>query len=481
MGADNVLVKGAATAYKNRDAAGMKAAAQGLDKITQTADKMVAAQKEKKEALKKERDVASKSITKIATNMAENYKSLGKEEFGVWKNDVSVLREEMNAALEPPRDEDAIMDINLKLSELKSKGMKAKDGYEAIMEGWQGDPKTKEPIWDTKAMTDEGIDAHDNFMKNPTRKFVRNEDGEDAYSWDVLGDDGEPVQRKTPAGDLMTDASGQPMYETQTYTLDELNDFTVLPPTESATKYMDHITEKTQLFSETQGDIKVEDLRNEVSEMIPKDEKALRSWAKSNPTKSTNLDIEKYLEEHPLLNKGFYKDLGIKDVSGPDGVKDNIIDEHDLVSAGDKDMIVQAIMNADNPDITHSVLTDIYTTIGYNTIHKIEYKENEDGTYQGNKDYTPSDTKLMQDNIDIDVITGEQRAQTMEKLKALSDPANLKQYESMTEEAIASRIGVDPKKKILNPKSGEYETITTYIANATNKKAAAKGGSLDNI
>ena len=54
-----------------------------------------------------------------------------------------------------------------------------------------------------------------------------------------------------------------------------------------------------------------------------------------------------------------------------------------------------------------------------------------------------------------------------------SDPANLKQYESMTEEAIASRIGVDPKKKILNPESGEYETIATYIANATNKKATS--------
>jgi len=461
MGADNILVQGAATAYKNRDAAGMKSAAQGLDKITQTADKMVAAQKEKKDTLQKERDKASKSITKTATEMADNFKSLGKEEFGVWKEDVSGLREEMNAALEPPRNEDAVMDINLRLSELKSKGMKAKDGYEAIMEGWEGEDG--EPTWDTKAMTDEGITAHENFMKNPTRKFVRNEDGEDAYTWeqanpDYLDDIATPNVSKTiPV----------------TYTLDELNDFTVLPPTESATKYMDHITEKTQLFSETQGDIKVEDLRNEVSEMIPKDEKALRSWAKSNPTKSTNLDIEKYLEEHPLLNKGFYKDLGIKDVSGPDGVKDNIIDEHDLVSAGDKDMIVQAIMNADNPDITHSVLTDIYTTIGYNTIHKVEYKENEDGTYQGNKDYTPSDTKLMQDNIDIDVITGEQRAQTMEKLKALSDPANLKQYESMTEEAIASRIGVDPKKKILNPESGEYETIATYIANATNKKATS--------
>ena len=379
MGADNVLVKGAATAYKNRDAAGMKAAAQGLDKITQTADKMVAAQKEKKEALKKERDVASKSITQTATDMAENYKSLGKEEFGVWKNDVSVLREEMNAALEPPRDEDAVMDINLKLSELKSKGMKAKDGYEAIMEGWQGDPKTKEPIWDTKAMTDEGIAAHDNFMKNPTRKFVRNEDGEDAYTWQKLDKEGNPIPKLTPAGDPMMNFDGTPMFESDTYTLDELNDLTALPQTENGMAYMDNITEKKKLFLETKGDIAIEDVRKEVAGIIPKDEKALRSWAKSNPTGDTELDIEGYLMDHPLLNKGFYKDLGIEDEN-----KDGVIDENDVVSAEDKEMIVQSIMNADNPDITHSVLTDIYTSIGMNTI-----------VGKKNKDYSPDDTKNM--------------------------------------------------------------------------------------
>ena len=454
MAADNILVQGAATAYKNRDAAGMKSAAQGLDKITQTADKMVAAQKEKRDTLQKERDKASKSITKTATEMADNFKSLGKEEFGVWKEDVSGLREEMNAALEPPRDEDAVMDINLRLSELKSKGMKAKDGYEAIMEGWEGEDG--EPTWDTKAMTDEGITAHENFMKNPTKKFVRNEDGEDAYSWNALGDDGEPIQKKTPAGDLMTDASGQPIYETQTYTLDELNDFTVLPPTESATKYMDHITEKTQLFSETQGDIKVEDLRNEVSEMIPKDEKALRSWAKSNPTKSTNLDIEGYLLDHPLLNKGFYKDLGVKDVSGPNGKPDGKIDENDVVSAEDKDMIVQAIMNADNPDITHSILTDIYTDIGYNTIHGKE-----------NKDYSPEDTKLMGGEVDTEKITGELKGAKVDGMKSLMKNGAT---EGDNEADIIRKLKLSPEDLesgiIIN---GELTKVSTIIADATKK------------
>jgi hypothetical protein len=44
-------------------------------------------------------------------------------------------------------------------------------------------------------------------------------------------------------------------------------------------------------------------------------------------------------------------------------------------------------------------------------------------------------------------------------------------YKGWTTEAIAKDIGVDPKQGIVNPTNGEEETIATYIAKATNKKA----------
>ena len=455
MGADNVLVKGARDAYKNRDAAGMKEAGQGLDKITSAVNEWAVAKKEQKtkefNKLKqdKERDIAQKDITKRATEMADSYKSLGQEEFGVWKDDVRGLIEEMNAALEPPRDEEAIMDINMRLGELKSKGMKAKDGYEAIMDGWQADEKTGEPAWDTKAMTEEGLSAHQNFMKNPSRRFVRNEDGEDAYQWDVLDDNGEPVQKTTPAGDPMTDGYGQPIYETQTYTLDELNDFTALPETENGMAYMDLITEKKQLFSDTQGEIKVEDLRKQVGDMIPKNEKALRSWAKSNPTEDTNLDVYGYLLDHPLLNKGNYKDLGVTDKNG-----DGVIDEFDVVSAEDKEAIVESIMNADDPEITHEVLTDIYTDIGYKSIHGEENKD---------------DTKLMSGEVNVEDIKTKLKGAKVDGMKNLIEKgpeegdnlATITRKLNLSPEDLESGITIN----------GKLMKVSSVIADAVKKKA----------
>ena len=44
----------------------------------------------------------------------------------------------------------------------------------------------------------------------------------------------------------------------------------------------------------------------------------------------------------------------------------------------------------------------------------------------------------------------------------------------MSVEAIANKIGVDPKGQILNPQTGQMESVSTYIANAANKKAKGK-------
>ena len=440
MGADQVLVQGAADAYKNRDAAGIKAASEGLDKITTSINEWRDAKVKENEEQKRLQEQAQTEMTKICTEMAPHHKALGKDAYEVFKADVGGLREEMKMAVGPPRDEDAIMDINTRLAEMKSGAMADKDGYEAIVEGYESN------AFDVKAMDPEHVAIHKEFLSNPTKKFVRTEDGKSAYTWEI------------PNPDYLDDIATPNVPQTiqrEPITLDELNDMTIMPETENGMKYMDHITEKKQLFGETQGEIKVEDLRRDVSKMIPKDPKALKAWAKSNPTENSELDVYQYLIDHPLLNEASYEELGVQDTNN-----DQVINHLDLVSDEDKDLLIQKIMNAENPDITHEVLTDIYTSIGYNTIHGKE-----------NKDYTPDDKKLMGDQVNPEAEgasiqqnklnelkkgkkAGESDAAFIERLKLTDDEVKNGIYDPDTKQDISISSEILKKPKAGGDKTG---------------------------
>lgn len=441
MGADNVLVKGARDAYKNRDAAGMKTAGEGLDKITSSINQWAQNKKQEDDAAQKLKDDAQIEITKTATEMADNFKSLGQDEFNVWKEDVKGLREEMNAALGPPRNEDAVMDINLKLSELKSKGVKAKDDYEAIHDGWQADPETGKNAYDVNAMTDEGVRAHDNFMRNPTRKFTRTEDGKDAYTWeeanpDYLNDIATPSVPKT-----------RPV----TYTLDELNDFLAFPPTESAGKLMDYTLEKQELYSSTggKGNVKVQDVRKKVQEIIPKDAKALRSWAKSNPTGDHKLDVREYLIDN-ISRIGNYKELGVTEKQKPGEPGYDVIDENDIVSDEDRTAFFDAIMNADNPEITHGILSEMMTNITYNKITNQESK---------NEDYNPESNMMMDGSMgkteeDITAEIGSVQQNRLNELRG-------KPKTGETPEQMAVRLDMKVDDTIWDPDTQQFRSINS--------------------
>ena len=45
----------------------------------------------------------------------------------------------------------------------------------------------------------------------------------------------------------------------------------------------------------------------------------------------------------------------------------------------------------------------------------------------------------------------------------------------MSVEAIANKIGIDPKAQILDPVSGERVSVASYIAKAADKKAGESG------
>ena len=120
-------------------------------------------------------------------------------------------------------------------------------------------------------------------------------------------------------------------------------------------------------------------------------------------------------------------------------------------------------MNVKDLEITHGILTDIYAARGLKNIvggeNKDYNKDKKENRILGMDDFNPNEQDAKN------------RSDIMQKLTALSDPANLKQYEGMSIEAIANKIGVDPKGQILNPQTGQMESVSTYIANATNKKA----------
>ena len=440
MASDQGLITGAAAAYKDWGAASLKKDSDALfGGVTESIDSWIEGKKQAHLELKRKQEQAGVALNKMALDMAPHHKALGEEAYNIYKDEIYFLREEMNEAIKNG-DQDEILRINMELGQMGTSAANDKDAHESLIEGWEGSEHTNgEPLYDVAAMTPEGLAANRNFLSNPTKRFIRTSNGESAYTWEVP---------KMVDGEEVLDANGNPEMETQTYTLEQLHDFTVMPATKSGMGYMDLITEKKQLFTDTQGEIKIEDIRSKVDKIIPKDVKGLRSWAYSNPTDNSDLDIKGYLLDHPLLNKAAYKDLGVQDNNN-----DQVIDENDLVSDDDKEKLIDAIMNAENPAITHEILTDIFTHVGYNNIHNIEYKENTDGTYEGNKDYTPDDSKLMGGPVDVEGMISETQQAKIDGMKDLRDNgaiegenmAQIKSRLGLSEEDMKSGIMIDGK------------------------------------
>jgi len=456
MASDINLIQGAAAAYKDRDAAGMKAVGAGLDKITEAANMWRDTKIAERKTEDKEIETLQTKLNEQITNASATSKALGPDAFAAYKEDARAIREKLLAA-KRSGDVDAQQDAQIELNELISKSQKDKDGFEAIGESI--------PELDMKAMTPEARDAYKNFIDNPTKQYYKDENGDSGYRWHVLGEDGKEVQDTNEDGSPKVDPdTGQPVYKTQSYTLDQINDMGQMPETANAKLLKDFELELAETYT-TGGDrdeaINVRDVRAKVADLIPKTPEALRSWAKSNPTENHKLDVGGYLLDN-ISRLGNYSDLGVvfENLEGvTDKNGDNVIDENDLISDEDKGKLVDAIMNADYPDISHTILTEVYTNVTYNRAT---------GKQDANKDYDDKADIMMdgtsaetQDERDK-VLTEKQKTNLVE-LKKDPKPGE-------TPEAMAKRLDMDVKDKIWDNDTKEYISIQSLYATAPNKQ-----------
>mgnify|MGYP001213532137 CR=1 FL=1 len=460
MASDTNLIQGAAAAYKDRDAAGMKRAGMGLDKITAAAnawrDTKIAEQK----AEDKKIEALQTKLNEQITTEAATSKALGKSEYNAFKKDARAIRDRL---LEAKRsgDIDAQQDAQIELNELMTSSQKLKDRYEAIGESI--------PELDMKAMTQEGRDAFENFKNNPTREHFRNEDGEDAYRWQVLDENGQPVQDTNEDGSPKVDPdTQQPVYKTQSYTPDQINDLGVMPQTANGKLLKDfelELAENYEAGGSMDKAINVRDVRAEVADLIPKTPEALRSWAKSNPTENHKLNVGGYLLDN-ISRLGNYSDLGVV-FENLEGVEDKqkegepgygVIDENDLISDEDKGKLVDAIMNADYPDISHGILTEVYTNITYNRAIGKENYDYDDGA-DNMLDGSSAETQDERDKV----LTEKQKTNLVE-LKKDPKPGE-------TPKAMAKRLDMDVKDTIWDEETQKFISIQSLYATAANKKA----------
>ena len=158
----------------------------------------------------------------------------------------------------------------------------------------------------------------------------------------------------------------------------------------------------------------------------------MRSWAKSNPTGDHKLDVKKYLIDN-ISRIGSYKELGVteKQKPGEDGY--GVIDENDLVSDADRTAFFDAIMNADNPEITHGILSEMMTNITYNKITNQEDK---------NEDYNPESNMMMDGSMGKaeEDITADASSAQENKLKGIQE--GLRIGESI--ESLIKRLDLTP-------------------------------------
>jgi hypothetical protein len=308
-------------------------------------------------------------------------------------------------------------------------------------------------------MTEEEMAVMENFASNPTKRVVYDENNTMMYEWDVpVMKDGEPV----------LDKEGNPVTEAERYSMTEMQDMIITKQTENGVKVLDYGEELKQAYKDGSppSDAKI---KSKIRGIIPEDARDLRDWLHGNPAEQDGLDVHGYLTDLMSVDGDFntFSAMGVdtsqfEDTNGIAGIQaDEIPDEF-------KEELIRKIMDVDDPEMSHSIISDIYANL---------LKNNMVG--EVNKDYRPqSETSILGSKIDSSAEAVAKRKEALVMLKSLEDPTNEihTKISAMDEDEIATFLGFENlQSQIYNDETQEMESIETYIASATKKKAATKG------
>ena len=431
----------------------------GMDQITKAfRDNALVAETQAK-AFEKEKSTerarAGKEITNMFVDMPDQFKSLGQESLSQAQDEVSELRQRMFAAIDA-EDQKEIAAINKELTDIKTRHSGDADGLTTMIGQWEDD------LVSTAGMTDDAMEVFKNFQNNKSKKAIY-KDGVLHYQWQKL-ENGEPIVKTDDNGEPLLDENGQPMYELAEYTLEQLNDMIVPADNVNGMQVMDIVEAQKKVVADGGNGMDNAALKKEMRKIIPTDAKALRDWTYGNPAGADDLDIYGYLMDHDFWD-GYEDVLGLEDKNG-----DNIINDEDWVGDQTKEKIIKAIMDVQDPIATHEIISDIYASISANNIRG-----------KKNIDYHPDRQKLPNATNQEEALRDSQLTK-IDLLESLKTQDGLLDIKGLNEAQIATKFNLTPADlKGMVGENGEMINISTFIADANDKKATLEEGSLDNL
>ena len=391
--------------------------------------------KEKQDAV----DAFGKDLERTFIDMAPEAKELGQESYQKAQDDVFGLREEL---VDCGGDSRCEAKVYVKLNETKTRhGTDSENhkGLNSLMMGEEDEHGVRgESSADVKAMTEEGRSAMKEFASNKTRR-VKYIDNVLHYEWEQPLLD--PKTKEPVIG-----PDGQPVLETKIYSNEDLQDMVAIKETANGDKLQDFIQlekekkEKNQTVSDNAA------LKKSVGDMIPKTQQAIRSWARSNPAEQDYLDVYKYLSQHEAFNSSYAK-LGIVDQQKEGEPGYNVLNWDDLVAGQDKEAMIQSIMNGDNINLSHEILTDIYASCAGNEI-----------SGAGNTDHNPGRNELSGIKTDYPEQVKQQRKEFydmlgtdegMQSLNNMTESEIIEKYK-LTDEEVKKGVVIDGKRVNIN-------------------------------
>ena len=416
-----------------------------------------AIEKEKKTA----RNDAAQKISQAFVDMGPSLKSLAQVSYTQAQNEIEALRNEMFAAIDAD-DAKAQADVMIRLNEIKSRHAADGEGLNTLVDSWESDSVSAE------AMTADNLRVMENFASNKTKRVIYTDDQPPVmkYQWDT---DIPIIDERT--GEQKVDENGNPVFKMEEFSSEELQDMIITKETENGVKMLDYGQELKQAF---QKDDMPDDatIKSKIEKIIPRDRNQIRDWLHGNPAEQDGLDVHGYLTDLMANELGTFEKLGI-DLTDPQYAEWDVPGSEPGIQADEiphefKTKLIDGVMNVEDLEISHSVMTEIYAK-------HLQY----DAMGKENKEYrSKNETSILGSNADATIEAKAKRTETLTNLQSLGDSTSaiFKEISGLSPDAIAKHLGFDSiNSQIFNDQTGELESISTYIANATKKKAGEGG------